>query len=154
MYACRCKGIDFFDPITFLGPVRKLINKMRVHKIKLIVVIDGLPVNLKEDTINKRKKKKLDNTIKANLAEDQKEEIKYARQSLDIKNEHISFLIEYLIDEKVEYLIAPNESDSQLSYMNKTKQCDFIITEDSDVSIFGAENIAYKLDLESGKFLY
>jgi len=38
--------------------------------------------------------------------------------------------------------------------MNKTKQCDFIITEDSDVSIFGAERIAYKLDLESGKFLF
>lgn len=75
---------------------------MRVYKIKLIVVIDGLPVNLKEDTLAKRKKKKLDNTIKANLAEDQSEEIKYARQSLDIKNEHISFLIEFLIDENVE----------------------------------------------------
>lgn len=49
---------------------------MRNFKIKLIVVIDGLPVNLKEDTLAKRKKKKLDNTIKANLAEDQSEEIK------------------------------------------------------------------------------
>jgi len=74
--------------------VRKLINKMRQYKIKLIVVIDGLPVNLKEETIAKRKKKKLDNTIKANLAEDHKEEIKYARQSLDISNTHIAYLIE------------------------------------------------------------
>ena len=38
----------------------------------------------------------------------------------------------------IQCVIAPYEADSQLAYLNKTEIVDFIITEDSDLLLFGA----------------
>jgi len=45
------------------------------------------------------------------------------------------------------------EADSQLSYLNIKNLVDLIITDDSDICIFGSGRIIYKLNLDDGKFL-
>jgi len=45
------------------------------------------------------------------------------------------------------------EADSQLSYLNIKNLVDLIITDDSDICIFGSRRIIYKLNLDDGKFL-
>ncbi|CAI2171441.1 19632_t:CDS:2, partial [Funneliformis geosporum] len=48
--------------------------------------------------------------------------------------------------ENVAYVVAPYEADAQLAYLEKKKYISAIITEDSDLLVFGCRNVIYKLD--------
>lgn len=50
--------------------------------------------------------------------------------------------------EKVSYIVAPYEADAQLAYLERIGLVDGIITEDSDLLVFGAQNVYFKFDLE------
>ena len=45
----------------------------------------------------------------------------------------------------VDVLVAPYEADAQLAYMNKINLAQLIITEDSDLILFGCEKVIYTL---------
>lgn len=45
--------------------------------------------------------------------------------------------------------MAPYEADAQLAFLSKEDIVDAIITEDSDLLVFGAKKVLYKMD-ESG----
>lgn len=47
---------------------------------------------------------------------------------------------------KIEFYIAPFEADSQLTYLFNTNRAQIIITEDSDLLIFGVSTVFYKMD--------
>ncbi len=42
--------------------------------------------------------------------------------------------------------MAPYEADSQLTYLQNEGIVDFVITEDSDLLVFGCEKVLFKLD--------
>lgn len=44
------------------------------------------------------------------------------------------------------FIVAPYEADSQLAYLSRTGLADVIITEDSDLLVFGAKRMFYKMD--------
>ncbi len=44
----------------------------------------------------------------------------------------------------VDVLVAPYEADAQLAYMNKINIAQIIITEDSDLVLFGCEKVSIK----------
>jgi exonuclease 1 len=48
--------------------------------------------------------------------------------------------------ESVPYVVAPYEADAQLTYLEKIGLVDGIITEDSDLLVFGCRNVLFKLD--------
>ena len=45
--------------------------------------------------------------------------------------------------------MAPYEADAQLAYLSKQDIVDVVITEDSDLLVFGSKRVFYKMD-ESG----
>lgn len=47
------------------------------------------------------------------------------------------------------YVVAPFEADAQLAYLEKTGLVDGIITEDSDLLVFGCRKVLFKLDSTS-----
>jgi exonuclease-1 len=47
---------------------------------------------------------------------------------------------------KVECIVAPYEADAQLAYLSKIDYVQGVITEDSDLIVFGAKRILYKLN--------
>ena len=47
---------------------------------------------------------------------------------------------------KVEFIVSPYEADSQLAYLSIINYIDLVITEDSDLLVFGAKEIFYKMD--------
>ena len=55
-------------------------------------------------------------------------------------------LIEELKLLDVEYLVAPYEADAQLAYLERNGIIDGIISEDSDLLVFGAQSLLTKLD--------
>jgi exonuclease 1 len=46
----------------------------------------------------------------------------------------------------VQFIVAPYEADSQLTYMFNEGLIDFVITEDSDLLVFGATKVFFKMD--------
>ena len=72
--------------------------------------------------------------------------IKFNNYSKTIGKEHIYLLMKYLKYAKVEFIMAPYEADAQLAYMHKCGQIDYVITEDSDLVLYGCENIINKLN--------
>lgn len=48
--------------------------------------------------------------------------------------------------ENVDYIVAPYEADAQLAYLEKQGIIDAILTEDSDLLVFGCKCILLKLD--------
>jgi len=46
---------------------------------------------------------------------------------------------------KIKIVISPQESDPQLAYMSLKGQVDFLITEDSDLIVYGCDRIIFKL---------
>lgn len=48
--------------------------------------------------------------------------------------------------ESVPYVVAPYEADAQLAYLERIGLVDGIITEDSDLLVFGCRQVLFKLD--------
>jgi exonuclease-1 len=48
----------------------------------------------------------------------------------------------------LQYVVAPYEADPQLCYLEKTGHVDAIITEDSDLLVFGCREVLFKMDGE------
>ncbi|CAG9539579.1 unnamed protein product [Cercopithifilaria johnstoni] len=46
----------------------------------------------------------------------------------------------------VDVIVAPYESDAQLTFLTKTKMAQAVVTEDSDLIAFGCEKIIFKMD--------
>jgi hypothetical protein len=51
--------------------------------------------------------------------------------------------------ENVPYVVAPYEADAQLAYLELSGLVDGIITEDSDLLVFGCRNVLFKLDVST-----
>lgn len=46
----------------------------------------------------------------------------------------------------MEVIVAPFEADPQLAYLSKIDYVDAIVTEDSDIIVFGGKYMVYKLN--------
>ena len=73
-------------------------------------------------------------------------------EAIEISSDIIQELIKVLKKMKVDFVVAPYEADAQLAFLNRNKIVDFIITEDSDLLMFGAENILFKMGTKGKGF--
>ena len=68
------------------------------------------------------------------------------QKAVDVTPEMARQLIEELKKASVKYIVAPYEADSQLVYLEKKGLIQGIISEDSDMLVFGAKCLLTKLD--------
>lgn len=71
----------------------------------------------------------------------------FLRRCVDITHEMALKLIQACREMNVDCIVAPYEADGQLAYLNLQKIADYVITEDSDLVLFGCSRILFKLDL-------
>lgn len=71
----------------------------------------------------------------------------FLRRCVDITHEMALKLIKACRDINVDCIVAPYEADGQLAYLNLQSMADYVITEDSDLVLFGCKRILFKLDL-------
>lgn len=60
-----------------------------------------------------------------------------------------TLVVKALKAENVPYIVAPYEADAQLAFLERSGIVDGIITEDSDLLVFGCRNVHFKLDIVS-----
>ncbi|KAI4258658.1 MAG: hypothetical protein L6R42_004965, partial [Xanthoria sp. 1 TBL-2021] len=68
------------------------------------------------------------------------------QKAVDVTPEMARQLIEKLKISGVQYVVAPYEADAQLAYLEKKGVIQGILSEDSDLLVFGAQRLLTKLD--------
>uniref|UniRef100_A0A182RZK4 Exonuclease 1 n=1 Tax=Anopheles funestus TaxID=62324 RepID=A0A182RZK4_ANOFN len=128
----------------------KYVQLLLSHNIKPILVFDGQHLPAKAATEAKRRESR-DNARKRGaelLRQGRIEEARsFLRRCVDITHEMALQLIRECHKRGVDCIVAPYEADAQLAYLNRTDIAQYVITEDSDLVLFGCNRILFKLDL-------
>lgn len=113
------------------------------------LVFDGDNLPSKSGTESDRKKRRdeskklgLELYRKGRMAEAQQE----LQKAIDVTPYMARQLIEELKNMKIQYVVAPYEADAQLAYLERQGIINGIISEDSDLLVFGAKRLISKLD--------
>tara|TARA_B110000977_G_C11081492_1_gene493077 strand:+ start:1500 stop:2507 length:1008 start_codon:yes stop_codon:yes gene_type:complete len=140
-------GVDHLSPTGEMSThVLGLFNKTIIllkKKIIPIFVFDGKPPDLKKKTLNARKDVRQKALAKLKITTDEKERIKYLKRSVSINKKHLNECRNLLDCLGIPYVDAPEEADSQCSYLAYCGLVDGVLTEDMDIFTFGSP-IIYK----------
>ena len=68
------------------------------------------------------------------------------QKAIDVTPEMARQLIEELKRHNIKYVVAPYEADAQLAYLERTGIIQGVISEDSDLLVFGVKRLVTKLD--------
>ena len=137
------KYIDFF--ISMLNVL--ISNGIDSHKI--IVVFDGSSLPMKKATHSDRDQTRQHHIEQAEVAEsngDAALAYKHFQQSIFISSMMISNVIVELKKLNIAYLISPYESDAQLTWLSQNHYVDAVVSEDSDLIVYGCRKVFFKLD--------
>lgn len=126
------------------------ISKLLENNINLVFCFDGKPLELKKNTLEKRKANKIEAEKQAELATNIGESNKFKKRSAKITPEMTEDAKELLSCFNIQCIDAISDGEAQLSVMNKLGQIDGVISQDYDCLLFGAKNI-YRNIAISGK---
>lgn len=114
--------------------------------VRVIMVFDGRFLPAKKLTEEKRRaqrqkanKQVVDLLHVGNVQEARK----YMAQSINITHKMALKLIQECRKMKIDCIVAPYEADAQLAYLNINHLVDFVITEDSDLLLFGCSKVSF-----------
>lgn len=68
------------------------------------------------------------------------------QKAIDVTPAMAGHLIEELRKAHVDFVVAPYEADAQMAYLEKTGEVSAIVSEDSDLLVFGAKCLITKMD--------
>ncbi|PTB77512.1 nuclease-like protein [Trichoderma longibrachiatum ATCC 18648] len=137
-------------------PTRKYINGV-LHRVKMLkhfgvtpyMVFDGDFLPSKAATEESRAKKREEKLKLANeylKAGKPSQAAQEFQKCIDITPEMASALIQQLKKMDIPYVVAPYEADAQLVYLERHGFVSGIISDDSDLLVFGAKRLLTKLD--------
>ena len=110
--------------------------------------MDGLRLDCKADTKdNRNNRRSMYSQMHDKLMTEQNDDNdpdeleQYKKYSIEITRENFYMFIDFLKYKNVDFIIAPYEADSQLAYMYRTGEIEYILSEDSDLIAYGCFNI-------------
>ncbi|PVZ99159.1 hypothetical protein BB558_003474 [Smittium angustum] len=127
----------------------KKIRLLQHFGVEPYVVFDGGPLISKKKTELEREMNRKNNTDRGiDLLKQgkRKEAMSYFQKGVNITPLLAKAVIEELKKEKINYIVAPYEADAQLAFLEKNGIIDGIITEDSDLVVFGCKKVIFKLN--------
>ncbi|XP_049783479.1 exonuclease 1 isoform X2 [Schistocerca cancellata] len=77
----------------------------------------------------------------------------YLRRSIDITHNMAVDLMRECRAKNVDCIVAPYEADAQLAYLNLKNIAQVVITEDSDLVLFGCNMVMFKMDISGNGLL-
>lgn len=149
IYTCAseiCRGKDTSKYVDYcMHRVRMLIH----YNVTPVLVFDGAALPMKAATHRERRERREDALRKAEqaiasgnsrLAEE------HFQRACSVTPEMARKLIRACRRINVEYVVAPYEADAQLAWMMRSGYVDGVITEDSDLLVYGASKVLYKMN--------
>ncbi|CAI4058687.1 hypothetical protein SKDZ_04G4670 [Saccharomyces kudriavzevii ZP591] len=127
----------------------KKIQQLKRLNIEPYIVFDGDSLLAKSHTEARRKRKRLENEVIAKKlwsAGDKFNAMEYFQKSVDVTPEMAKCIIDYCQTHSIPYVVAPFEADPQMVYLEKMGLIQGIISEDSDLLVFGCKTLITKLN--------
>ena len=127
----------------------KKFAMLKLYDIQPYLVFDGDSLPAKKSTELKRREKRIENkTIAERLwsSGERKNAMEYFQKCVDITPEMAKCIIDYCKLHGIRYIVAPFEADSQLVYLEHMNIVQGIISEDSDLLVFGCKRLLTKLN--------
>ncbi|KAM7535737.1 hypothetical protein Aperf_G00000095849 [Anoplocephala perfoliata] len=115
-----------------------------------ILVFDGANLPAKAETESKRhisKKMYREKAAQHLLEGNRKAAQECFERCVEVTQKMAQDVIKATRDLGVDCIVAPYESDAQLAYLVQAGYADLVITEDSDLLLFGCKQVLFKLDM-------
>ncbi|ORZ31257.1 hypothetical protein BCR44DRAFT_1405489 [Catenaria anguillulae PL171] len=153
IYGCAT-ALALNQPTTaYLVYFARRLRLLQSLNITPLVVLDGAPPPLKSDT-NADRRQRRDAALSLGrqlLTAGKVAAAERAFQSaVGITRTIVQQLVSLLKYMKIQYIIAPYEADPQLVYLERIGRIDAILSEDSDLLVFGAQTLVTKWDAQLG----
>lgn len=147
--SCPVELAQGLKTLRYVNFFKKRIMMFRHFGVVPFFVFDG-------DHFGSKLKTELDRSIKRDEnkkialslveAGNSSKAYEYFMKCIDVTPQMAKSVIELLKMEKIEFIVAPYEADSQMVYLEKIGKVDGIVSEDSDLLIFGAKKLLTKLN--------
>ncbi|GJQ67810.1 hypothetical protein Trydic_g21099 [Trypoxylus dichotomus] len=150
-FGCAEKLVRGEDTNGYVYYCLKYIKMLKSYDIHPILVFDGQHLPAKKHTEEKRReqrklsRKKASELLRLGKVDEARIQMKCA---IDITHKMALALIKECRKNGVDCIVAPYEADAQLAYLNIKKFAHFVITEDSDLLLFGCNKIFFKMDIQ------
>ncbi|CAE7169948.1 unnamed protein product [Rhizoctonia solani] len=147
-YACAAQLVKRQYTTKYVDYVMHRVRMLRHHGIAPYIVFDGGPLPAKRGTEKDREEKRAKSLAQAQVLEAQgkgNEAYEFYKKCVDITPQMAYQVIKALRAEGIPYVVAPYEADAQMAYLEREGIVDGIITEDSDLVVFGCRNLLFKL---------
>ncbi|ALC38709.1 tos [Drosophila busckii] len=156
VFSCADKLARGEDTDQYVQYCLKYVRMLLSFDIKPILVFDGQHLPAKALTEQRRRenrqqsKKRAQELLRLGRVDEARSQM---RRCVDVTHEMALRLIKECRSINVDCIVAPYEADAQMAWLNKAGMAQYIITEDSDLTLFGAQKIIFKLDLNGGGLL-
>ncbi|KAH9941805.1 PIN domain-like protein [Epithele typhae] len=149
IYGCAAEISTGKKTTRYVEYAMHRVRLLRHYGIQPYLVFDGGPLPAKQGTESDRKQRREENLARANALAAQgnhSQAREFYVKCVDVTPQMAYQLIKALRAEGVAYVVAPYEADAQLAYLERIGLVDAIITEDSDLLVFGCKTVLFKLD--------
>jgi len=163
----RRKELDQFKSVDNLLPleeehapkcinfvIRKVEALQKDYGMEVILVIDGAPLPCKERTDRSRRANRIRAFEQALALERRGDSVKARRlfgQACSVSYEIRYDLIQKCKALGISFIVAPYEADAQMASLALKGVVDLVVTEDSDMLVYGCPRVLFKVDFDSGK---
>ncbi|CAF5077244.1 unnamed protein product, partial [Rotaria sp. Silwood1] len=156
-YACAGKLAQNESTDRYVQYVTRFVERLLEWNIKPIMVFDGSPLPAKRITNINRSDERERNRLRGQKAlanGKTREAEQFFQKAIEITPDMVLNVIRTLRTMGIDIIVAPYEADAQLAYLNRAKIADYVITEDSDLVLFGCHHILFKLDEQGNGELF
>ncbi|KAF8328179.1 PIN domain-like protein [Cantharellus anzutake] len=149
VYSCAAQLVNGEPTTRYVDFAMSRIRLLLHHNITPYVVFDGGPLPAKRITESRRRQSRQEHREVAMCLLQQgknNEAYEHLAKAVDVSPELAYQFIKALRAHRVPYIVAPYEADAQLAFLEINSTVDGIITEDSDLLVFGCKLVLFKLD--------
>ena len=117
--------------------------------MSIILVIDGdaLPSKKEENAIRREEREKnFQKALAAEQAKDSRAARRFYASSCSVTHKMRYMLIKACKELGINFIVAPYEADAQMARLAHTNVVDLVITEDSDMLVYGCPRVCFKID--------
>ena len=132
---------------------RKAELLRRSFGINVLLVIDGDTLPSKNEENQKRRAEReraYDRAVAAERSRDGRAARRFYAQACSVTHGIKRGLIEECRGRGIAFLVAPYEADAQMARLAHSGAVDLVITEDSDILVYGCPRVLYKTDFKTG----
>ncbi|KAM7433475.1 Rad2 nuclease [Porites harrisoni] len=148
-YGCAMELVEGKKSFVYVNYVLKRINMLLHFNVKPILVFDGSYLPSKAGQEEQRRKTRQENKAKGLAflrAGNRQQALECFQKCVDISPEMALEVIKECRKKGVDCIVAPYEADAQLAYLMKTGITSAVISEDSDLLVYGCQKVIFKMD--------